>query len=1231
MVSMQFKRIGAMVGLGLALTGLLWLAWSGVAAGRVRAARTTALDVVINEVAWMGTAANANHEWIELYNNTAVSITLTGWQLSDGGDISVTLSGSIAPGGYFLLERTTDTTVSDILANQIYAGALSNTGEVLTLTNNLGEVIDVVNGKPWPAGNNTSPKWTMERIDPTAPSAAHNWVTSNGIIRNGLDASGNPINGTPRARNSPGLALRKSGPTSFTSGDTITCYIVISNAGGLPLGGILLTDTLPAGLALLGQTSPFTWSQPLSNVLVWQVGELPGLAWQQITLTLGSDPALSGWITNVATAGDALGRGAGASWSMRAVPDVPQPGLALRKSGPTTFTPGLTVTHFIVISNTGDLPLSGILLTDVLPTGLTLLGQTSPFTLSQPAANVLVWQVGTMPTATRQAITLTLRAAEWSSGRITNTVTAAGMGLQESASWGMRAVPGLRLYALHPYALRTRDEALALINVGSEAVDLSGWGISDGKTTPDATLPALTLPPGGILWVADQAEAFWEIFGFWPDAAQEFITHAVPLLTGTWPGLTNTGDEALLFDPMGQVIDTLVYGSGITTTTGWRGAAVTYPLSGFGSGQILMRKRDESSGRPWPDTDTAMDWLNDTSNGPALYGPVTQGDLYGKRPIFPGWDWDVYTRTLQISATAHLTVGIAPDNLYTVTAQLLQSARQSIVIELYTLESIWLTHILTERIRAGVQVTVLLEGAPTGGLAAEELWYGKQIVDAGGRVYWMHNDSTAKIYDRYDYVHAKFAVIDSRLAAIGSENWGNHAMPVDPKDNGTAGNRGVLLITDQQDVVNYLLALFARDCDPTAHLDVVAYGALPRYTASPGFTPVYSTGGGFEYPALFSVTAPLMTADWWEVIQSPETSLRYGDGLIGLVRRAAPGDALYVEQMYERVSWTNGPNPRLEAYIEAARRGAAVRILLDKGFDDQRKNYDTAFYLMNVAQTEGLDLQVRLGNPTARGIHNKMALLRRGGEKFVHISSINGSADSSLVNREVGLQIRSGDAFDYLKQVFDYDWEHGAGPLEVFLPLVMREYVPVADHILISEVMFKQAGSGEEMGEWIELYNPTARAVDIGGWLLGDAVLSTDYERLYLFPAGTVIAPGGTLVIARRAADYQAWGYASKPLPDWEWNDSGSVPNLIRSNWGTGELALGNVGDEVILLDPTMRVVDVLVYGTGSYPGVVSWGDVSGVYNGNSLERWPAHRDSDNCARDFRIRYAPDPGHAEVW
>ena len=139
--------------------------------------------------------------------------------------------------------------------------------------------------------------------------------------------------------------------------------------------------------------------------------------------------------------------------------------------------------------------------------------------------------------------------------------------------------------------------------------------------------------------------------------------------------------------------------------------------------------------------------------------------------------------------------------------------------------------------------------------------------------------------------------------------------------------------------------------------------------------------------------------------------------------------------MYEQLHWgatssnvIADPNPRLEAYLAAARRGVTVRVLLDAFFDNQdldspRSNLRTVEYLTAVAQAEGLDLQARRRNPTGRGIHNKMVLARIGGRGWAVVGSLNGGEVSAKLNREMALLVGSDEAYDYLADVFWYDWD----------------------------------------------------------------------------------------------------------------------------------------------------------------------------------------------------------------
>ena len=123
------------------------------------------LSIIINEVAWMGTAASTSDEWIELYNPSSVPVNLSGWELKAvDGTPDIMLTGVIGANGYYLLEQTDNTTVSDVTADQIYTGDLGNSNEILQLFDPSTALIDTANsnGGAWPAGS-SSTYGSMER------------------------------------------------------------------------------------------------------------------------------------------------------------------------------------------------------------------------------------------------------------------------------------------------------------------------------------------------------------------------------------------------------------------------------------------------------------------------------------------------------------------------------------------------------------------------------------------------------------------------------------------------------------------------------------------------------------------------------------------------------------------------------------------------------------------------------------------------------------------------------------------------------------------------------------------------------------------------------------------------------------------------------------------------------------------------------------------------------------
>ncbi len=143
-------------------------------------------SVQVHEIAWMGTATSANDEWIELMNPDDASVDLTNWTinwaLSGSSPRTIKLTGTLAGKGHYMMERTSDATLPSIVADLIYVGALSNSGETIVLKNAAGTEVDKVDGSDgWKitgstvAGNNETKE--------TAQRSLSGWVTAPGTPR----------------------------------------------------------------------------------------------------------------------------------------------------------------------------------------------------------------------------------------------------------------------------------------------------------------------------------------------------------------------------------------------------------------------------------------------------------------------------------------------------------------------------------------------------------------------------------------------------------------------------------------------------------------------------------------------------------------------------------------------------------------------------------------------------------------------------------------------------------------------------------------------------------------------------------------------------------------------------------------------------------------------------------------------------------------------------------------
>lgn len=573
------------------------------------------------------------------------------------------------------------------------------------------------------------------------------------------------------------------------------------------------------------------------------------------------------------------------------------------------------------------------------------------------------------------------------------------------------------------------DEAILLWNSGERAQPLAGWQLA--TLTRHVTFPltaTLILNPGARLWCAGDDAAFAASFGEPPACAWESATYPATVRLEGGLSLANHGGHILLRDAAGRTVDTLIYGDTDQPAAGWQGPAAQLYTRGAiaASGQVWQRKRDPATDLLL-DSDQAHDWAGDLAD-----------IAWGRRVRLPGWHgWDrddlAWPQTSMANAT--VTVAVGPEGLYAPLAATLRGAKSTIDLSLYVLEHPELTQIVADAAVRGVDVRVLLEGSPPGGITDLQRWCVARIAAAGGAVrYVAVMDGAPRGYQpRYRYAHAKFGVVDQRLAFVGSENFTRDAMPAEAGDK-TGGRRGYYLLTDAAPVADGLARLFALDWDPDHFQDLQPYApGHPIYgDPPPGYIlpqpPIYPVTAA-PFAAAVTVTGPAR----FMLVSAPENALRPDAGLHALLQTAGPGDEIWMEQLYENKYWGDGqsnpiadPNPRLEMVIDAARRGAQVRLLLDSFFDEeeaQRSNQATVDYLTAVASAEGLDIQARLGNPTGGGLHAKLVLVRVSGETWSAVGSLNGGEVSHKLNREVVLMVDHPLAYDRLLEVFLHDWE----------------------------------------------------------------------------------------------------------------------------------------------------------------------------------------------------------------
>jgi hypothetical protein len=140
--------------------------------------------VVFNEIMYHPGTNAAGDEWLELHNQMAVDVDLSGWSIANG--VAYTFpEGTVIPGGGYQVVASSPAALSAAtgLINILgpYTGQLSNSGERLELYNRNQRLMDSVSygtDGDWPVGPDGSGVSLAKQDEDSASGSASSWTVS---------------------------------------------------------------------------------------------------------------------------------------------------------------------------------------------------------------------------------------------------------------------------------------------------------------------------------------------------------------------------------------------------------------------------------------------------------------------------------------------------------------------------------------------------------------------------------------------------------------------------------------------------------------------------------------------------------------------------------------------------------------------------------------------------------------------------------------------------------------------------------------------------------------------------------------------------------------------------------------------------------------------------------------------------------------------------------------------
>ena len=212
----------------------------------------------------------------------------------------------------------------------------------------------------------------------------------------------------------PDLSLEKTADKAFVQpGEALTYTLTVRNNGSDYATDVVVTDTLPEGLVYVTSSDGGVYDAETRTVTWPAIDTLgaPGRVSYTVTVTVAEDTQTDTWLKNEAalTSGNT---GPEQADHDVYISEIGGPRLTVTKTGPASATVGDQVTYTITVRNDGDIYASNVVVTDVLPEGLTYVSSSGNGTYDAETRTVTWPTVNTLGAPGSVSYTVTVTASQ---------------------------------------------------------------------------------------------------------------------------------------------------------------------------------------------------------------------------------------------------------------------------------------------------------------------------------------------------------------------------------------------------------------------------------------------------------------------------------------------------------------------------------------------------------------------------------------------------------------------------------------------------------------------------------------------------------------------------------------------------------------------------------------------------------------------------------------------------